>query len=144
MSDGSERERVGDRVESQSAKAEYAGSGPVGTEGDAETAIEKEVYDEMASSLRRQADRIRRYLDELDRLGGAIDAETSRDRLEELVAEYNELRRRAIRARKDYRIQREAIGFYRNGVVREQFPVPPKRRVPGPHGEDGSVGGKCD
>ncbi len=102
-------------------------------------AVQKEVIDEMANGLRRSARKIERALLDLDDLDDAIRAASDRERRLELVDQFNERRADALEARRNYLIQREAIGFFRNDCVVEQYPIPPKRTVVGPRGEDGRL-----
>lgn len=109
-------------------------------------AVQKEVIEEMANGLRRSAEKIEKALLDLDELDDAIRAASDRERRLELVEQFNERRADALEARRNYLIQRECIGFFRNDCVIDQYPIPPKRTVVGPHGEDGKLDdcGKVD
>jgi hypothetical protein len=117
---------------------------PAGAAGDGLSSVQQEVIEEMSAGLRRSAQKIEKALVRLAEIDDAIrDAETVSER-KELVDDFNAKRREALQARRDYLIQREAIGFFRNGVVEEEYPVPPKRYVVGPRGQDGRLDGSCD
>lgn len=117
---------------------------PPGAVNDGVGAIQREVIEEMSGALRRSARRIERALVELSKLDDEIRSANGRKRRLELVESFNTVRKEALDARKNYLIQREAIGFFRNEAVLEQYPIPPKRSVVGPHGEDGSIDGDCE
>jgi len=121
-----------------------AGSGhddrvPAGAVSNGLGAIQREVIEEMSAGLRRTARQIEKALVELARLDDAIRGASDREKRLELVEEFNARRAEALEARRNYLIQREAIGFFRNDCVLEEYPIPPKRTVVGPRGEDGRV-----
>lgn len=117
---------------------------PPGAAGDGLSSVQQEVIQEMSAGLRRSARKIEKALVRLAEIDDAIrDAETLAER-EELVDTFNAKREEALQARRDYLIQREAIGFFQNGVVEEEYPVPPKRYVVGPRGQDGRLDGSCE
>jgi DNA repair exonuclease SbcCD ATPase subunit len=107
---------------------------------DPRTSIQQELLEEMSESLNRSAQKIREALIELDELDEQLDGERNLQKRKELVDAFNEKRREALEARRNYTIQREAIGFHRNSDIEKYYPIPPKRRtVIGVHGEDGRV-----
>lgn len=116
---------------------------PAGAAGDGVSAVQREVIQEMSAGLRRAARKIEEALVRLAELDEAIRETRTLEEREALVEAFNAKRREALDARRDYLIQREAIGFFRNRVVQEQYPIPPKRYVVGPHGEDGRIDGSC-
>ena len=102
-------------------------------------AVQREVIEEMSAGLRRCARKIEEALVDLAELDEALQQVSARERRSELVEEFNARRQDALDARRDYLIQREAIGFFRNDCVVEEYPIPPKRYVVGPRGEDGEL-----
>lgn len=113
----------------------------------AQESIQREVVQEMGAALKRAGEKIEEALLDLDELDEAIKVEGNPERRHRLIDAFNERRRDALRARRNYIIQREAIGFFHHGPVMEQYPIPGKRVLPvGPHGEDGTVEGMgvCD
>ncbi len=107
---------------------------------DPRTSIQRELLEEMSQSLSRSAGKIQEALVELDDIDERLEGERNLQKRKELVDAFNDKRREALEARRHYRIQREAIGLYRNADVDQHYPIPPKRRtVIGVHGEDGRV-----
>ncbi len=99
--------------------------------------IEEEIRQAKAEALGRVGERLESALAELaeldrrlDRLaaeagpGAARDARLTRD-----TAARNRLRDEAVRLSQQLKIQREAIGLVRHGLVEERYPVPPRRSV---------------
>jgi len=117
---------------------------PAGAAGDGVSSVQKEVIEEMSAGLRRSANAIEEALVRLAEIDDAIREAEGLTEREHLVEAFNDKRREALRARRDYLIQREAIGFFRNGVVEEEYPIPPKRYVVGPRGQDGRLDGTCE
>lgn len=117
---------------------------PAGATGNGLSSVQQEVIEEMSAGLRRSARKIEQALVRLDEIDEAIRAAETQTERERLVEEFNDVRGDALEARRDYLIQREAIGFFRNGVVEEEYPIPPKRYAVGPHGEDGRLDGACE
>ena len=114
---------------------------PAGAVNDGLGAVQCEVLEEMSAALCRAAKKIREALVELARIDDAIREASDQERRQQLVERFNALRSEAYQARRNYLIQREAIGFFRNDEVFEEYPIPPKRSVVGPHGEDGTIDG---
>lgn len=133
-----------DDLEMSGSGSRYDERLPAEAAGDGLSSVQREVIEEMSAGLRRSAREIEKALVRLAEIDDDIrEAETLSDR-EELVDAFNDKREEALQARRNYLIQREAIGFFRNGVVRDEYPVPPKRYVVGPHGENGRVDGSCE
>lgn len=96
-------------------------------------AIERELLGEMSTSLGRAEEKVQRVLTELAELGAELDElerrpEPRAQRVDELLALFRDKRERALRARLELQIQREALGFRRNAVLRELYPIPAPRR----------------
>ncbi len=100
---------------------------------------ERDIRQAQAEALGRTGERLQRILDQLAALDRRLDelAETGRDPAEaDLVraeiAVRNRLRDEAARVRHHLIIQREALGFARQTPVEQCYPVPERRRLPGP------------
>ena len=100
---------------------------------------ERDIRQAQAEALGRTGERLQRILDQLAALDRRLDelAETGRDPAEaDLVraeiAIRNRLRDEAARVRHHLIIQREALGFARQTPVEQCYPVPERRRLPGP------------
>lgn len=89
--------------------------------------IQRELAQEKAAALGRAGERLEAAIAELHRLGAAIDAARDARACATLQGEYDRARGRALAARLDLVIQREAVGLRRHAVVDQQFPVPPHR-----------------
>jgi hypothetical protein len=101
--------------------------------------LQRELLEEMASSLRRAEDKIDLLLLKLDVLGQELDAleragEGARPRddawlraRDEKLARHAQLRKDAERAVWELRVQREALGFRRNELLAGLYPIPAKR-----------------
>jgi len=106
----------------------------------AQETIEQEVVQEMGAALKRAGEKIEEALHELEQLDARLETIQNPERRRRLVETFNETRREALEARRNYIIQREAIGLFRHESVLEEYPIPGKRSSPvGPHGEDGTV-----
>lgn len=95
-------------------------------------ALENELVGEMARSLGRTEAALVFALAELD-LYGARHARLLVEQADdaavaEAVRQFNQQRSVAERRLRDLVIQREAIGFRRNQVLYEQYPIPPRKR----------------
>jgi hypothetical protein len=99
--------------------------------------LQRELLEEMASSLRRAEDKILVLLLKLDVLGKELDAldvtrtsardEAWRRARDKKLASHAELRKDAERAVWELRVQREALGFRRNEALGALYPIPAKR-----------------
>ncbi|MFB6376115.1 MAG: hypothetical protein ABEN55_24015 [Bradymonadaceae bacterium] len=128
-----------DNIKSGGGGSGYDDRVPAGAASSGMAAVQREVIEEMSAGLRRTAAKIEEALVDLADLDDAIREASARERRLKLVEQFNARRADAVEARRNYLIQREAIGFFRNDCVIEQYPIPPKRTVVGPRGEDGSV-----
>ncbi len=102
---------------------------------------ERDIRQAQAEALGRTGERLQRILDQLAALDRRLDemAETGRDpaeadlvRFEIAIRNRNRLRDEAARVRHHLIIQREALGFARQTPVEQCYPVPERRRLPGP------------
>ena len=100
---------------------------------------EREIRQAQAEALGRTGERLQRILDQLAALDRRLDelAETGRgpadaDLVRSEIAARNRLRDEAARVRHHLIIQREALGFARQTPVEQCYPVPERRRLPGP------------
>jgi len=99
--------------------------------------IEQEIRRAKAETLGRAGERLEVALAELaeqdrrlDRLLAAGEPDGARDeRLARETEARNRLRDEAARLSQQLIIQREALGLVRHGLVGEQYPVPPRRRL---------------
>ncbi len=92
--------------------------------------LEVEIAKEMASALGRTEERLNLALAELElhhaRYQRAVRGHASADERSSLAAAFNAQRARAEARRRDLLIQREALGFRRNQILQELYPIPPK------------------
>jgi hypothetical protein len=100
---------------------------------------EREIRQAQAEALGRTGERLQRLLDELaaldrrlDELGGAGRGPTDADLVGSETAARNRVRDEAARIRHHLIIQREALGLARHTPVEQCYPVPERRRLPGP------------
>jgi hypothetical protein len=105
---------------------------------------ERDIRQAQAEALGRTGERLQRILDQLAALDRRLDelAETGRgpaepDLVRSEIAIRNRLRDEAARVRHHLIIQREALGFARQTPVEQCYPVPERRRLPGPAGGRG-------
>lgn len=94
--------------------------------GRAHDELENEIRAEIAAALGRAEDKVNAALLRLEVAGIALDAASSGERPRR-TREFNALRDEALRARWELLVHREAVGFRRNGVLEELYPVPPRR-----------------
>jgi hypothetical protein len=114
------------------------GGGGIHGRADRLASVERELQRARAEALGRTGERLQGLLDRLagaDRRLDALLAEsgtssTSESLHSELDAR-NRLRDEALRARQQLIIQREAVGFPRQGPVEQCYPVPDRRRLSG-------------
>jgi hypothetical protein len=100
---------------------------------------EREIRQAQAEALGRTGERLQRLLDELaaldrrlDELGEAGRGPTDADLVGSETAARNRVRDEAARIRHHLIIQREALGLARHNPVEQCYPVPERRRLPGP------------
>ena len=93
----------------------------------AQASLEKEIIAEMASALGRAEDKLNVALLRLEiatrELAGAEPSD--RDRC---FAAYDARHHEATTARWEFVIHREAIGIWRNELIEQLYPIPPRRR----------------
>lgn len=90
-------------------------------------ALENEIQREMAVSFGRANDKVRDAIEAVVRAGVAIDRATAEERAA-AVERYTELRARALRARWELRVHRDALGLAWTTDVAERTRVPGPRR----------------
>jgi hypothetical protein len=92
--------------------------------------LETEIAKEMASALGRTEDRLNLALAELElhqaRYDRAVRARASEPERAALAAAFNAQRAVAQARFRDLLIQREAVGFRRNQILNELYPIPDK------------------
>ena len=92
--------------------------------------LQAEIAQEMAQALGRSEDRINLALAELElrmaRFQHAMRAGATASELQALADAYNAQRTVASTRLRELLIHREAIGFRRNQLLQELFPIPPK------------------
>jgi hypothetical protein len=100
---------------------------------------EREIRQVQAEALGRTGERLQRILDQidaldlrLDSLGRAGRGSAEPDLVDAETATRNRLRDEAARVRHHLIIQREALGLARHTPVEQCYPVPERRRQPGP------------
>ena len=99
--------------------------------------VEEEIRKAQAEALGRTGERLQGILDRLAaldrRLDGLVDqpAEVAGSLVRAETETRNRLRDEAVRVRHHLMIQREALGFARQTLVEQCYPVPARRLVPG-------------
>ncbi len=97
--------------------------------------LEAEIAREMAQSLGRSEDRVNLALAELDlhkgRYEHALREGAPAGELQRLADAFNTQRTAAQARLRELLIHREAIGFRRNNMLADLYPIPPKLRPPG-------------
>jgi hypothetical protein len=100
---------------------------------------EREIRQAQAEALGRTGERLQRLLDELAALDRRLDelGEAGRGPMDaglvgSETAARNRVRDEAARIRHHLIIQREALGLARHTPVEQCYPVPERRRLPGP------------
>lgn len=95
--------------------------------------VEREIAQEMASSLGRAADKVNVALLELEVIGAQIDDLARRSparapvEIAARVEQFNTQREIAVRCLWELRVQRECIGIRRNEDLARDYPIPPRR-----------------
>jgi hypothetical protein len=82
-----------------------------------------ELMAERAAALGRAEAKIEVALLELQVIAHDLDAGAPSSR----VADFNRVRQAAERARWELQVHREALGLRRNDILRELYPIPPRR-----------------
>ena len=99
--------------------------------GGARHGLEREILSEMVSALGRAEDRLNLALLELELIGREIDVLTARDpddpERHDRIRAFNAQRDRARQRLWELVVHREALGFTRNHVLAEFYPIPPRR-----------------
>lgn len=98
--------------------------------------LEAEIRREMAQALGRAEDKVNAALLELDVIergiarlaAGRDEDENWQNRVDARIEDYNRQREVARRRLWELVIHREALGFRRNGDLREFYRIPPKKR----------------
>lgn len=93
--------------------------------------LEKEILQEMAAALGRAEDKVNLALLELQLRERELDlraASSVPERLDEAIDAYNAQRDVARRYVWELTIHREALGFRRNDILAQFYPIPPRRR----------------
>lgn len=99
--------------------------------------LETEIAQEMASALGRSEDRLNLALAELElclaRYRRALAVHATEQQLDVLASAHEAQRKVAQGRLRDLTIHREAVGFRRNQILSELYPIPPKlQRVSAP------------
>lgn len=93
--------------------------------------LKKEILREMASALGRAEDKVNVALLRLELLEARIEGlrteERSGPELEAEVDAFNAQRKEALHSLWELTIHREALGFRRNEILKEFYPVPPAK-----------------
>jgi len=105
-------------------------------------ALRAELMAEAAAALGRAEQRVLAELERLRSMGQSIDQletksaattggidQLRRDALALRVDAFNRQRQVAQRRLWELMVQREALGFYRNDILTELYPIPPRRSV---------------
>lgn len=87
--------------------------------------VEQEIVQEMAGALGRSEDRVNLALAELELLHARYLRAAPQQR-HELAAQYNAQRLVAQTKLRELLIHREAVGFRRNHMLSELYPIPPR------------------
>jgi hypothetical protein len=94
---------------------------------EAQEQLEKEIAREIAAALARTEEKVLVALLRLELAGRDCDR-AERDAQRRLrIARFNELRRKALDARHELLIHREAVGIRRNQILETTYPIPPRR-----------------
>jgi hypothetical protein len=102
----------------------------------AQEELEKEIQREMASALGRAEDKVNLALYELEVIGREITALTENRESEDDWAHRANARVEAFNCQRgvaqqrlwELVIHREALGFRRNAILREFYPIPPRKQ----------------
>jgi len=97
----------------------------------AQDTLEQEIIREMASALGRAEDKLNAALLRLELAGRALAAAVDTGERRRCAVAFNAERTRALRARWELVIQREAVGLLRNDVVDQFYPIPRAAQVEG-------------
>src|SRR5688572_1237727 len=94
--------------------------------GEALRRTEEEIRAEKAATLGRAGERLEAALAAAAEIRGALDAAVEPAARDQLRADYEVARKRALDARRVLLIQREAIGLRNHRVVDQRYPEPPR------------------
>lgn len=96
--------------------------------GRAQLDLETEIRAEIAAALGRAEDKVNVALLRLELAGRALHGAPPGPERRRLVATFNALREEALHARWELLVHREAVGFRRNAILNELYPVPVRAR----------------
>jgi transposase len=106
--------------------------------------VERELQQARAEALGRTGERLQTLLDQVAALDRQLDAmlaepgpASGASRLASELDARNRLRDQAMQVRQQLVIQREAVGLRRQAPVEQCYPVPKRRQLPGPAGDQG-------
>lgn len=88
--------------------------------------LERELLREMASALGRAEAKVNVALLQLELAAERADARGDRESIEA----FNAQRERALQARRELLIHRDALRFPRDPRFEERYPIPPRRPLP--------------
>jgi hypothetical protein len=91
--------------------------------------LETEIRAEIAAALGRAEDKVNVALLQLELAGRALDAAPPGPERRRLAAAFNALRDEALQARWELLVHREAVGFRRNAILNELYPIPDRARA---------------
>lgn len=93
--------------------------------------LEQEIIQEMASALGRTEEKVNLALLELElidrRIAESVDVASPAE-LDALYEAFESKRQHAMQCVRELLIHREAIGFRRNEILRELYPIPPRKQ----------------
>ena len=93
----------------------------------AQVSLEKEIIAEMASALGRAEEKVNVALLRLEIAGREL-ADADPSELDRCAAAYDSRHDEATIARWELVIHREAVGIWRNELIEQLYPIPPRRR----------------
>jgi hypothetical protein len=93
----------------------------------AQASLEKEIIAEMASALGRAEDKLNVALLRLEIAARELAAAAPSDH-DRCLAAYDARHDEATTARWEFVIHREALGIWRNEIIEQLYPIPPRRR----------------
>lgn len=97
--------------------------------GRAQLELETEIRAEIAAALGRAEDKVNVALLRLELAQRRLATEPPGPERRRLVAAFDALRDEALHARWELLVHREAVGFRRNAILNELYPVPPRMRA---------------
>ena len=87
--------------------------------------LERELLEEMAQALARAHDKMAVALLDLTEAERAVTAAAGESEYRARVTAYQQRRERALTARWELMIHREALGFHRHDDLERSYPIPP-------------------